>query len=107
MLNGACNPAPQVDSAAVESRVLDIVAETSGFDRGEVSLSTPLAAALDSLTLTAVVARVEAAFAIALAASETLELLGARDVGELCRLIARRVERSRANLDEKTGNESC
>lgn len=107
MLNGDCNSARRVASADVEGRVLDIVAETSGLGRGEVSSSTPLAAALDSLTLAAVVARVEASFGLVLGGEATLELLGARDLGELCRLIALRLERSRANLDEDTGNASC
>ena len=95
MLSGTCNPGANVPAVAVEARVLEIVAETSGFRLDEISPSTPLAAALDSLTLAVVVARVEASFAIGLTSDETLELLGARDVGELCRLIAARVARAR------------
>jgi acyl carrier protein len=107
MLSGAGNPVSTVEAATVESRVLDIVAETGGFDREDVSLSTPLAAALDSLTLAAAVTRVEASFGIVLTGDEIVALLGACDLGELCRLIAVRVARAHANLDENTGNESC
>lgn len=107
MLSDSANPAPNAQFAAIELRVLEIVAETSGLERDELAPSTPLAAALDSLTLAAVVARVEAAFALPAADEDTLTLLSARDVGELCRLIARRVERSHENLDETTGNASC
>lgn len=107
MLSDGCAPAPSAAVAAIESRVLDIVAETSGLGRDELAPGTPLAAALDSLTLAAVVTRVEAAFALPPAGEETLELLAARDIGELCRLIARRVERSQANLGENAGNASC
>lgn len=107
MLNANDSGVPRAGSAAIEARVLAIVTETSGFDRGEILSGAPLSAALDSLTLAAVVARVEAAFGVAFTGDETLALLMARDVGELCRLIALRVERSRANLDEITGNSSC
>ena len=94
MLSGDCNPVRSIRLEEVEGRVLDIVAETSGLPRNELVPSTPLAAALDSLTLAAVIARVEASFGVVLAGEATLELLGARDLRELCRAIARRLERS-------------
>lgn len=76
-----------------EARVLDIVAEMTGIERADVSRSSALAAALDSLTLAAVVARIEAAFGIVLSGEETLALLTARDLSELCRLVARKIGR--------------
>ncbi len=91
---------------AVEKRVLELVAETCGLKCSELSTATALPEALDSLTLVAVVARIEAVFAIALASDE-IELFSARDVGELVALIARKVEQTRANLVEEAGNESC
>jgi len=91
---------------SVEKRVLELVAETCGLRCGELSPATPLSEALDSLTLVAAVARIEAVFAVVLAGDET-ELFSARDVAELAALIARKIEHVRANLHEDTGNESC
>jgi len=98
---------PSAEPASVEARVLGLIAETCGLLGAELSPATPLSEALDSLTLVAVVTRIEAAFDIVLSGDETIELLGARDVAELGRLIARKVEQSRANLPEHTRNESC
>ena len=80
---------------SVETRVLELIAETCGLECGELPPATPLAAALDSLTLVAVVARIEATFDVVLEGNETSELVAARDVGELGRLIARKVEHAR------------
>ncbi len=91
----------------IEARVLELIAETCGLDRAELSAATPLAEALDSLTLVAVVARIEAVFDVLLGSDETSELLSARDVGELGRLLARMVVLAHANLREKTRNQSC
>jgi acyl carrier protein len=66
-----------------------------------------LGAPLDSLTLIAIVTRLEAAFAIELDSDEIVALLGARDVGELATLVARKVATQHTNLDESTGNGSC
>lgn len=82
-------------SGCSADRLLEIIAETTGVDRLDISLDAPLAAVLDSLTLAAVVVRAEAAFGVALSSQETLELLAARDVRDFCRLAARIVERSR------------
>ena len=81
--------------ASTEARVLGLIAETCGLLSGELSPSTRLAEALDSLTLVGVVTRVEAAFDIELSGDETIELFGACDVAELARLIAAIVERTR------------
>jgi acyl carrier protein len=91
----------------IEARVLELIAETCGLERAELSAATPLAEALDSLTFVAVVARIEAVFDVLLGGDDTSELLAARDVAELGRLLARKVELAHANLREKTGNESC
>jgi hypothetical protein len=90
--------------ASVEERVRRLVLETAGW----VPTTGPLLGApLDSLTLIAIVTRLEAAFAIELDSDEIVALLGARDVGELATLVARKVATQQANLDESTGNESC
>ena len=95
-------------STAVEARVLDIIAETSGWDRGEIERASPqLDVPLDSLTSIAVITRIEAAFGIAIAGDDALALLAARDFGALSRLIARTVAEQRANAGEMTGNERC
>jgi acyl carrier protein len=104
---GAPDEAASGESASVETRVLALIAETSGLLDSELSPATPLSEALDSLTLVAVLARVEAAFDIVLESEETIELFAARDVAELGRLIAGKVQRSRANLRKDTRNGSC
>ena len=91
----------------IEARVLDLIAETCGLERAELSAATPVAEALDSLTFVAIVARIEAVFDVLLGGDETSELLSARDVGELGRLLARKIDLAHANLREKTRNESC
>jgi acyl carrier protein len=98
---------PSKEAASVETRVLGLIVETCGLLHGELSPSTTLSEALDSLTLVAVITRIEAAFDIVLSSDEMSELLGARDVAELGRLIARKVEGSRAKLVEDTRNGSC
>jgi acyl carrier protein len=77
---------------SVEKRVLELVAETCGLECSELSPASPLSEALDSLTLVAVVVRIEALFAVVLAGDE---LFSARDVGELVRLIARKIQHAR------------
>jgi acyl carrier protein len=107
MLSGTSSEAASGEPARVERRVLEIIAETCGFERGELSLATPLPEALDSLTLVAVVARIEAVFDLMLAGDEPSDLLAAPDVGALARLIARKVDQARANLHEDERNASC
>lgn len=92
------------DPASVEPRVREIIAQTTGSPAGGAPL---LGAPFDSLTLLAIVTRIEAAFDIALDIDETAALLGARTVTELAALITRKVAERRANLDETAGNESC
>jgi acyl carrier protein len=92
---------------ALAARVLEIVAETTGVAREELCVGMPLAAALDSLTLAAVVARAEAALGFALERSDAVEVLAARDIGELCRLIAAAAARAHANLPEEPRNGGC
>ena len=94
MLSGGRNEVRDEKPPPVETRVLDLIAETCGLVQGELSLTTPLSEALDSLTLVAVVTRIEAAFDVVLGGDETIELL-ARDIGELGRLIARKMEVAR------------
>jgi acyl carrier protein len=95
-------------AAAVEARVLDIVAETSGWDRVAVEAASRLLdAPLDSLTSIAVITRIEAAFGVELAGDEALALLATRDFCGLARLVAGAMAQQPANLGEITGKESC
>jgi len=95
MLRSNPNKVPGEKPVPIETRVLDLIAETCGLVRSELALTTPLAETLDSLTLVALVARIEAVFDLVLGGDETFELLAARDVGELGRLVARKVELAR------------
>jgi acyl carrier protein len=89
---------------SVEERVRRLILETAGW----VSATGPLLGAqLDSLTLIAIVTRLEAAFAIELDSDEIGALLGARDSSELAALVARKIATRQANFDESAGNESC
>lgn len=87
----------------VEEAVCSLIAEMTG-ESGSASL---LAATLDSLTLIAIVTRIEAAFAIAFESDEVVALLGAQDASALARLVARKVAAKSANLDEPAGNDGC
>jgi acyl carrier protein len=107
MLNDNRQDAASGKPESVETRVLELIAETCGLKCGELPPETPVPAVLDSLTLVAVVTRIEAVFDVVLEGDETSELIAARDVGELGRLIARKLEHARANLREQTRNESC
>lgn len=82
-----------------------LVVETAGW----VAATGPLLGApLDSLTLIAIVTRLEAAFAIELDSDEIVAMLSARDCSELAALVARKVAAAQhANLDESAGNGSC
>jgi acyl carrier protein len=100
MLSSGRNEVRDEKPAPIEARVLELIAETCGLVRCELALTTPLAEALDSLTLVAVVARLEAAFGIELGGEETIELLAARDVGELGRLLARKLELARESPEK-------
>jgi hypothetical protein len=89
--------------ACIEERVRRVIIETAGWlDSGPL-----LGASLDSLTLIAIVTRLEAAFAIAFDSDETAALLGARDSSELAALVARKVAAQHANLDELARNDGC
>jgi acyl carrier protein len=92
-----------VETASLEARVAAVVAETTG-----AALAGPLAgSALDSLTLVAIVARIEAVFGVAFETDETVALLTARSAGEVARLIARKVAAQAQNLDAIAGNDGC
>jgi acyl carrier protein len=94
----------RADIAAVESRVREIVSETIGV----ASAGAPLRdAPLDSLTLMAIVTRIEVAFEVAFEGDEIVALLGTNDFAALARLTAAKVGERLANLDEPPGNESC
>ena len=88
--------------AALAARVRDLVAELTGAAPAASLRDAPL----DSLTLFAIVTRIEAAFAVSFDGDEIVALLGARAPAELSALIEAKVA-EHANLDETTGNESC
>ena len=93
---------------AVEARVLDLVAETSGWSRAELATASPaLDAPLDSLTAIAVITRIEAAFGIELTGDDAVTRLAARDFAGLSRLVLGAIAEQRANPAEMTGNERC
>jgi acyl carrier protein len=99
MLTG--EPPAVAPATGVEERVRRLIAETAGFRFDEGAL---LDAALDSLTLLAVVTRIEAAFAIELDSDEIVALFAARDAGAIATLVARKVAAAKAKLDESAGN---
>jgi hypothetical protein len=77
----------------VETLVLDAVATTARLERSSLGLRTALLDAnLDSLTLIAVVTRVEIACGVAFEGDEVVAIIGARDLGEICELILRKIE---------------
>lgn len=86
----------------LEARLRKLMAETTGVEEGAW-----LDGGLDSLTLLALVARIEAAFAVSFASDEILALLGAPDSGALARLVARKIGAHNENLDEPAGNCGC
>jgi acyl carrier protein len=90
--------------ASVEERVRRLVVETTG---GVATTGPLLGAALDSLTLIAIVTRLEAAFAIELDSDEIVVLLGSRDWHDLAALVARKLAERHANLARSTGNRGC
>jgi hypothetical protein len=91
-------------SESVEERLRRLVDETAGWSAPAGPL---LGGPLDSLTLMAIVTRIEAAFDIAFESDEVVALLGARDSSGLATLVARKVAERNENLDESTGNDGC
>jgi acyl carrier protein len=90
-------PAPDLYTWA-ERLVLDTVAATTQLDRAALDARTPLLEAhLDSLTLLAVLARIEAAGGVVFADEELLEWLGAVDLGALAAHVARKVAAARSS----------
>lgn len=104
MLSDGGKASSAVATATLEERVRRLVAETAGWDSTTAQLFD---ASLDSLTLIAIVTRIEAAFAISFDSDEVVALLAAQDSRELARLVARKVAERHANLDETAGNGSC
>jgi acyl carrier protein len=101
-------PTPSAEPVqGIEARVLDIIAEMSGLERGDIGNCPRLAGApLDSLTAIAIVTRIEAAFGI-VADTSLFDLLIASNFGQLGRSIAQLLEEQRAKFGEAAGNESC
>ena len=76
----------------IDRFVLKAVADAAAVDVTLLRQSTPLLdAQMDSLTLVAIVARVEAAYGAAFDPDELAEILRARSVGELAVIVARKV----------------
>jgi acyl carrier protein len=91
-------------AADVEEHVRKLIAETTGAS----CVAGPLFdAPLDSLTLIAIVTRIEAAFCVSFDSDEIVALLGAADASALARLVARKAAAKSANLDEPAGNGGC
>lgn len=78
----------------IERQVVRAVAEACRSASGTVGPRSRLAdLAMDSLTLVAVLARMEAVFGVDFGVDETLEALGAEDVAGLAAAVARAVGR--------------
>lgn len=81
------------EDAAIESLVLDTAAAVSGVDRRTLDSHTLLLdAGLDSLTLITLLTHVELACEVSFSSEDLLDLLGAEDLGELSKRVARRVD---------------
>lgn len=91
-------------AADIEEQVRKLIAETTGASCGGGAL---LDAALDSLTLIAIVTRIEAAFGVSFDSDEIVALLGAADPNAVAQLVARKVGARTENLDEPAGNDGC
>jgi acyl carrier protein len=81
----------------VDALVLDAVAAAAQLERGSLDLRTPLLDInIDSLTLIAVVTRIEVACGIGFDSDEIAALVGVRDLRELCERVRRKIaERAR------------
>lgn len=78
---------------ALDELVLLAVAAAGGADRASLTRETPLLGAnVDSLTLIGLLASLELELGIAFSDRESVELVEARDLGELCALVARKVD---------------
>jgi acyl carrier protein len=75
--------------------VLATVAEVGGLERTALMVGTPLFEAnVDSLTLVAVIARLELALDVRFDDEESAQLVEARDASEICAVVARKVAAS-------------
>jgi acyl carrier protein len=101
MLTGDATSSGAAD-AVIEERVRGLIAEMAGFSSAAGSLQD---ASLDSLTLIAIVTRIEAAFAIEFDSDEVVALIKAHNPRAVAALVARKV--AQANLNEPAGNRSC
>jgi acyl carrier protein len=71
--------------------VLAAVAEVGGLERAALSADTPLFEAnVDSLTLVAVIARLELALDVRFDDEESAQLVEARDASEICAIVGRK-----------------
>lgn len=95
---------PSAAAQSVEERVRRLVMETLG---STATAEPLLGAPLDSLTLIAIVTRIEAAFGIAFESDEIVTLLGARDTAAIAELVVRKLDGRHEYLDESTRNDSC
>lgn len=72
--------------------VFEAVAEAGGLERGALTARTPLLEAnVDSLTLIAIIARLELVLEVRFGEEESAALIEARDLRELCAIVALKV----------------
>ena len=77
----------------IDRFVLQTVADATAVEPISLQLSTPLLdAQMDSLTLVAIVTRIEATYGATFDADELAEILRARSVGEVAAIVARKVQ---------------
>ena len=82
----------RVTREQVERFVLEAVADAAAVEAATLQQSTPmLDTHMDSLTLVAIVTRIEVTYGAAFDADELAEILRARSVGEVAAIVARKL----------------
>lgn len=76
----------------IAERVFEAVAEAGGLERAALTAGTPLLEAnVDSLTLIAIIARLELVLEVRFDDDESAALIEARDLHELCAVVVHKV----------------
>jgi len=77
----------------VDRLVLETVADAAALEASSLRQSTPLLdTCMDSLTLVAIVTRIEATHGVALDAEELAAILRARTIGDVAAIVARKLQ---------------
>jgi acyl carrier protein len=82
-----------IEREAVDRLVLETIAEAAAVETASLRQSTPLLETrMDSLTLVAIVTRIEATYSVAFDADELAAILHARSVGDIAAIVARKLQ---------------